>query len=142
MIVRVRALIVCGGAGLPLGVASVGVGKALAGAGQRPAVWVAATAAACALLCALCCLAGVPLGAPAAGAQQLSGYDAAHWWPAARAAGAGAMAAGAALYVWPAAAATKVAQARAGAALGAAVTVVCGVLAAGLCAGTPYCLPA
>jgi hypothetical protein len=138
-----------------VGLACVGLAKAVFGVGTRAGVWLAAACAAVSVGTAVGCLAGTRLGAqlPAASSNEASGgtlsahlsaiappFDAQHWGEVARLACAGALLAVSGLAVWPAAVSRKAQRAQSGGLLGLLVAGVAQLAALALCAATPYCI--
>lgn len=120
-----------------MGLASVGLGKAVSGAGWRPGAYIAGSCGAAVLATAMILLAMSPVGQVPT--SQLN-YDPTHWTEKAHAFAAGALATASLRYLWPAAVANKPHKVALGTTMGAAVTCGAWFLNSALCWATPFCL--
>mmetsp|Transcript_19138 Transcript_19138/g.41285 ORF Transcript_19138/g.41285 Transcript_19138/m.41285 type:complete len:746 (-) Transcript_19138:1449-3686(-) len=121
-------------AALPVGLACVGLGKAMSGAGWWPSLFISAGVAGMALMTAVCCLAGLPLGT-----SDVVKFDEDGSMRKVEAAIAGALLLATLRYLLPVALTLKARRTRTGIALGAAVAGAALLLQALLCLTTPYC---
>lgn len=126
-------------AGVPLGVACVGLGRSFGGAGLRAPLALAVALPLCLLCTVLTMLCALPVGVSE---PEAIAVDRGRWQPCLAACSAGALVAVGAWELWPRASVAKPEKAKAGLLLGAAVAGMAWLLQAGLCLATPYCLTA
>lgn len=124
-------------AGVPVGLACVGLGKAISGAGARPSVMIALATSITLLLTAMACLLPVPVGKVAV--EDLH-YDKGHLTDRVLAFMHGALAFTSIMHLAPAALQSKARRGKVGVLIGVAVAVACWLVHGFMCLSTPYCL--